>query len=116
MKAPSITINKPLRTKESKANLVTQTTFSVDQIKTIRDSSSMHIQSSSGISLPNPIVHKSIDSFLQDKDLALQPLDFLDYHSMIQSQTVSKESDHDEHDSDYDEDNLSAGFNSVQEG
>lgn len=114
MKTPSITINKPPGTNETKTRLVTQTTLSVDQIKTIRDCPSMPVQPSSGISLPNPILHKSIDSFLQDKDLALQPLDFLDYHSMIQSsQTLSKES---EGDSEYNEDNLSAGFNSVQNG
>lgn len=114
MKTPSITINKPPGTNETKTRLVTQTTLSVDQIKTIRDYPSMPVQPSSGISLPNPILHKSIDSFLQDKDLALQPLDFLDYHSMIQSsQTLSKES---EDDSEYNEDNLSAGFNSVQNG
>ena len=114
MKTPSITINKPPGTSEIKTRLVTQTTFSVDQIKTVRETSSTHVQPSSGISLPNPTLHKSIDSFLQDKDLALQPLDFLDYHSMIQSsQTLSKES---EDDSEYNEDNLSAGFNSVQDG
>ena len=113
MKAPSINAN--INTSSTKKQNVNQSTSTVDQVKTSTYSVNEQVQTSSEKSLFYQNQQKSMDSFLQEKDLALQPLDFL-YHLDVIPNNIKNELQSECDDDDlFKEDLLSKGFNSSRE-
>lgn len=112
MKAPSITINNNTSTK--KKQTANQSTSTVDQMKTTAYSLNEHVQTQSETSLFYQNQKKNMNSFLQEKDLALQPLDFI-YQLTIIPNNTRNELRNENDDDLFKEELLSNGFNSSRE-
>jgi hypothetical protein len=112
MNAPSININN--NTTPSKKQTVNQSTSTVDQVKTSTYSITEQVQATSEKSLFYQKQQKCMDSFLQEKDLALQPLDFL-YHLDIIPTNITNDVQSECDDDLFNEELLSKGFDSLRE-